>query len=324
MKAVSAFLPDQTRINRVHVRTANLERALGFYTATLGLRIAKRTGREVALSATENGRAMIVLTEAPNAKPRPAGATGLYHFAIRYPARRDLAQALQRLLRGKHPIQGASDHRVSEAIYLTDADGNGVELYADRPRSQWIWRDGQVSMTTEPLDMDSLLASTKGQPVPPHVPPQTELGHIHLHVLDLPAAERFYREFLGLAVTQRSYPGALFFSVGGYHHHLAVNTWASHQPLPANGIGLISYRLEVPEQEILYCLRNRAPLAGYETRTEHGPNGSELLEIRDPSGHWLEVQCAPSPRQTSLKREIPSTFNEELNYETSHCNQRRN
>ncbi len=150
-------------------------------------------------------------------------------------------------------------------------------------------------MTTEPLDLESLLAASKGQPLPPYVSPQTDVGHIHLQVADLAEAERFYHDFLGLAVTQRSYPGALFFSAGGYHHHLAVNTWCGNEPPPARSVGLISYRFEVPESEILYCLGHRAPLAGYEARAESGAKGSELLQIRDPNGHWLEVQHAPSP-----------------------------
>jgi catechol 2,3-dioxygenase len=299
---MKAFLPDQTRISQVHLRTAKLECAVGFYTDVLGLNLLHAPGSQAILSATGEGPGLIELTEDMNAPLRPPRSTGLYHFAIRYPTRRDLAHALVRLLRREYPIQGGSDHQVSEAIYLSDPDGNGVELYVDRPRSQWVWREGQIAMTTEPLDFDSLLASTEGQPAPSNVPPQTELGHIHLHVADLTAAERFYYEFLGLAVTQRSYLGALFFSAGAYHHHLAVNTWAGDQSPPGNSIGLISYRLEVPEAEILYCLRHRAPLAGYEATTEIGETGSELLQIRDPNGHWLEVQHGSSPRLTPVDR----------------------
>jgi catechol 2,3-dioxygenase len=313
---MSAFLPDETRISQIRLRTGDLERALEFYAGTLGLRIAERKGHEAALQATESGAAMIVLNEERRATPRPPGATGLYHLAIRFPSRRDLAHALQRLMRHKHPIQGASDHNVSEAIYLSDPDENGVELYVDRPRSQWIWRNGQVAMTTEPLDLDDLLTSTGGPAVPSHVPPQTDLGHIHLHVGDLAAAERFYHEFLGLAVTQRSYPGALFLSAGGYHHHLAANTWAGDQPPPANSIGLVSYRLEVPEPEILYCLRHRAPLAGYETTKEIEGTGSELLQIREPNGHWLEVQHVLSPDLKRIERKSSQPLIEELKHET--------
>jgi catechol 2,3-dioxygenase len=298
---VSAFLPDETRIDQLQLRTRDLERAVGFYTSTLGLRVMQRCAGVASLSATGNRPAMIVLSEDPHATPRPWRTPGLYHFAIRYPTRRDLAHALQRLMRAGHPIQGASDHQVSQAVYLVDLDQNGVELYVDRPRSQWVWREDQVAMTTEPLDLHAILASTESQSPPPYVPPETDLGHVHLHVADLAVAERFYSEFLGLAVTQRSYPGALFFSAGGYHHHLAVNTWAGNQSAPPNSIGLISYRLEVPEAEILYCLEHRAPLAGYDARRDIGQNGSELLKIRDPNGHWLEVQHAPSPRLMPAK-----------------------
>jgi catechol 2,3-dioxygenase len=311
---VSAFLPDEVRVSQVHLRTGNLERALGFYTDTLGLQIADRLGQEAALSATASKPAMIVLSETPGARPLPSGATGLYHLAIRYPTRRDLAHALQRLVQREYQIQGASDHQVSEAIYLNDPDDNGVELYADRPRAQWTWHEGQIAMTTEPLNMDNLLATTEGQPAPPHVPSQTDLGHIHLHVADLAAAERFYREFLGLAVTQRSYPGALFFSAGSYHHHLAVNTWAGDQTPPANSIGLISYRLEVPETEILYCLKHRAPLAGYEATTTIGEAGVELLQIRDPNGHWLEIQHLSSPDRKRIEGKCSQSFKQNLTF----------
>ncbi len=295
---MSAFLPDETRISQVHVRTGNLERALGFYTSVLGLRVVQRLRPGASLSATGSQPAIIALSEEPSATPRPRQAIGLYHFAIRYPTRRHLAQALERLLQHGYPIQGASDHLVSEAIYLSDPDDNGIELYVDRPRSRWVWHNGQIEMATEPLDLDKLLATSQGQSPPsPHVPPKTDLGHIHLHVADLAAAERFYHEFLGLAVTQRSYPGALFFSAGGYHHHVAVNTWAGELSAPPNSTGLISCRLEVPVAEILYCLQHRAPLAGYQARTLAGEHGSEMLQIRDPNGTWLELEYVPPAMQ---------------------------
>src|SRR2546429_8976125 len=133
---MSAFLPDETRLARVHLRTRDLERALGFYTGTLGLQIAEPAGTEVRLVATDNGPPIIVLSEEPAAAPRSPETTGLFHAAIRFPARRDLAHAVRRLLRDRYSIQGASDHKVSEAIYLSDPDDNGLELYADRPRAQ--------------------------------------------------------------------------------------------------------------------------------------------------------------------------------------------
>jgi catechol 2,3-dioxygenase len=177
---------------------------------------------------------------------------------------------------------------VSEAIYLSDTDGNGVELYADRPRSQWRREQGEVAMVTTPLDLDNLMASSRPATADPPGPP--DLGHIHLNVDDLAVAERFYSEFLGMAVTQRSYPGALFFAAGGYHHHIGANIWAGKTAPPANSVGLISYRLEVPIAEVLYCLNHRAPLLGYEARMERRAENS-ILRLRDPNGNWLEVQA---------------------------------
>ena len=312
-----AFLPDETRITAVSLRTGDLERALGFYVGQLGFQVVERRQREAKLGTTETGPALIVLNETPGASPRPDRATGLFHLAIRYPTRQDLADAVAKLLiLHNYPIEGASDHLVSEAIYLSDPEGNGIELYADRPRSEWVWRDGQIVMATEPLNLQNLLGG-KGRSLAPHIAPQADLGHIHLNVADLAAADRFYHEFLGLAVTTRSYPGALFFSAGGYHHHLAANTWAGDRPPPSNTAGLISYRLTVPEAEILYCLRHRAPLAGYEARTEAGEDGSELLQIRDPNGTWLEVH---SERVQSLafSNHQPKS---QLEHENKHQNQ---
>src|SRR5438105_1356011 len=259
-----AFLPEETRISRVHLRTAELERAVAFYSHVLGLKVTRKPGSQAVLSAGE-GPGFIVLTEDRNAAPRLALTTGLYHFALRYPSRQDLACALQRLVGSGYSVTGASDHGVSEAIYLSDPDGNGVELYADRSPSQWRWQNGQIAMVTEPLDLDKLLATIADEPATTEPPPQTHLGHIHLHVGSLAVAERFYSEFLGLAVTQRSYPGALFFAAGDYHHHIGVNVWAGKANPPANSVGLVSYRLEVQVAEILYCLDQRAPLLGYET-----------------------------------------------------------
>src|SRR2546426_7017414 len=254
---MKAFLPEQTRISQVHLRTARLEGALVFYTEVLGLRLLHRPGSHATLSATGAGPGLLVLTEDVNAPPRPPRSTGLYHFAIRYPGRQDLAHAYHRLVRSDYPVAGASDHGVSEAIYLSDPDGNGVELYADRPRAQWPRRNGQIAMVTRALDLDGLLAGAAHESATIEPPARIDIGHIHLHVADLAVAERFYSEYLGLAVTQRSYPGALFFAAGGYHHHIGANVWAGNGVLPANSVGLVSYRIEVPVAEILYCLSHR-------------------------------------------------------------------
>ncbi len=235
---------------------------------------------------------LLVLSEDRNALPRVPQSIGLYHFALRYATRNDLAHAYRRVVKAGYPVAGASDHGVSEAIYLSDPDGNGVELYADRPRSQWRWQNGQVAMVTTPLDLENLLATIAAKPSTTNQLPHADLGHIHLHVKDLAAAERFYSEFLGLAVMQRSCPGALFFAAGGYHHHIGVNVWAGKTAPPANSVGMVSYRLEVPIAEILYCLSHRAPVLGYETQTKLQEEGNLILQIRDLNGNWLEVQAS--------------------------------
>jgi catechol 2,3-dioxygenase len=288
---MKGFLPDQTRISQVHLRTARLEELLQFYSGMLGLNASRGPGNHASFSAAPQQPGILQLTEDKAASPRPPRSTGLYHFALLYPTRKDLAQVYRGLIEADYPIIGASDHGVSEAIYLSDPEGNGIELYADRPRSEWQWKNGQVEMVTKSLDLDNLLATTSGSSPSGRSRQHAELGHIHLHVADLAAAERFYSEFLGFAVTQRSYTKALFFAAGGYHHHIGVNVWAGKASPPASSVGLISYRIGIPEAEILYCLNHRAPFFGYETRTVNGDDKRpSMLQIRDPNGSWLEVQ----------------------------------
>jgi catechol 2,3-dioxygenase len=286
------LLPDQTRISQVHLRTARLERAVEFYSGVLGLKASTGPGAEANFSAVPKKLGLLVLSEDRNASPHLPQTIGLYHFALRYGTRNDLAQAYRRMVKAGYPVTGASDHGVSEAIYLSDPDGNGVELYADRPRSQWRWQNGQIAMVTTPLDLDNFLATIPAKTARTDSPALIDLGHIHLQVADLTAAERFYNEFLGLAVTQRSYPGALFFAAGGYHHHIGANVWAGRGVPAANSVGLVSYRLEVPVSEILYCLSHRAPLLGYETQMELQEQDNRILQVRDPNGNWLEVQAS--------------------------------
>jgi catechol 2,3-dioxygenase len=290
---MKGFLPDETRISQVQLRIRSLDRALEFYSRVIGLNTPNRPNSQASLSASPQGPELLVLTEDRNAVPRAQRSTGLYHVALRYASRETLAHALERLIKAHYPVDGASDHGVSEAIYLSDPDGNGIELYADRPRSQWRWQNGQVAMVTTPLDLKNLLASVNRKPTPPIPSAQVDVGHIHLNVAELGVAERFYSEFVGFAVTQRSYPGALFFAAGGYHHHIGANIWAGTAAPPGNSVGLISYRLEVPVAEVLYCLSHRAPLLGYETRMHE--DGSSILQIRDPNGAWLEVQPSKNP-----------------------------
>lgn len=291
---MKGFLPDQTHLSQVHLRTAGLDRALEFYSGLLGLRASRPSESEVGLFGRREDKPLLVLSEDRKASAPPPQRLGLYHLALRYETRNGLANAFRRVRAARYPLAGTADHGVSETIYLRDPDGNGVELYADYPRSRWPRQNGLVSMVTEPLNLEQLLATEPGSRTLAESP-LPDLGHIHLQVADLRNAETFYSEFLGLAVTQRSYPGALFFAAGDYHHHIAVNVWGRKTAAPQNSVGLVSYRLEVPVAEIIYCLGNRAPLLRYEARLKPASESNPVLQIRDPNGHWLEVQ-ASAPR----------------------------
>lgn len=220
-------LPPQTHIGRVHVQVSDLDQALAFYESLLGFRLLRREGNRAELSASGTLPAQIALTELRGAKPKPARSTGLFHIAVRLPNRKELARLFRRLAEQRYPFTGFADHGVSEALYLNDPFGLGVELYCDRPRDAWPRKDGKLHMFTEPLNVDRLLAEAGCELLAwDGMPAGTAIGHVHLHVSDLGKAEEFYCRRLGFEVMERGYPGALFVSAGGYHHHLGLNIWA--------------------------------------------------------------------------------------------------
>jgi catechol 2,3-dioxygenase len=238
--------PD-TAIGAVHLTVADLVRSERFYSDVLGFRAHERQGDTLTLGA--GNTALLVLTEQPGARPKPQRATGLYHFAILVPSRLDLARSLRRLAEMRYPISGASDHLVSEALYLDDPDGNGIEIYRDRPREEWPRQNGRIRMATDPLDIDGILAELERDDRPwDGLAPGTRIGHTHLHVADLRAAEAFYAGVLGFEVVA-SMPSALFVSAGGYHHHLGLNTWAGvgAPPPPPGSAGLRHFVVQLPD-----------------------------------------------------------------------------
>jgi catechol 2,3-dioxygenase len=279
-------LSDETYISRVHLRTPDLRRALDFYQRVIGFKVLERSKDEASVSATGSPPGFLAFTEDRNAAPRRPRTTGLYHFAIRYPTRRDLANALRRIIAADHPIDGGSDHDFGYSIYLQDLDGNGVELYFDLPRSEWPIRNGLIVVhKNEPLDFDNLLGVAASDSVPAHAAAGTDIGHLNLHVADLAEGEKFFRDFLGLEITAHLGPNGRFLAAGGYHHHVAINTWAGKNPAPENSVGLISYRFAVPDVRVLSELRERADRFGYGAQM-----AGDVLQILDPNGHWLEVE----------------------------------
>ncbi|MGH2836100.1 MAG: VOC family protein, partial [Solirubrobacteraceae bacterium] len=253
-----------TAIGTVQLTVSCLERSLPFYTQMIGLARTEQPDGSVLLGGAARLPPLLSLVGDSSARPRNPRETGLYHFAILVPTRRDLAVALARLAQGGWRLDGASDHLVSEALYLSDPDGNGIEIYRDRPRSEWrLDRAGQLEMATLPLDLDGLLAELQDAPPDPaadaRVPEGTRIGHVHLQVAELEQIEWFYADVLGFEVTVRGYPGALFVAAGGYHHHIGLNTWQSGggSPPPAGGVGLRAYELRLGSTEALAEVRSR-------------------------------------------------------------------
>jgi catechol 2,3-dioxygenase len=281
-------IADATRIGYVHLRVRDLERSLAFYLDVLGFKLVSGGAHTATLSATGRGPGLVVLTARKDAPARPPRSTGLYHFAIRVPNRRALAMMIRHLEDMQWPVQGYADHDVSEAVYLADPDGIGIEVYADRPRDEWPLRAGQVEMVTEPLELDRLMRELDTWPGEwEGLDLATDIGHIHLRVSNLQASDEFYHGVLGFDVMQRDMVGALFLAAGGYHHHIGVNTWSSlgaPRP-PADAVGLISFGLLIPDAETLREVTRRLSAAGAPLTNQD--DGS--VRVGDPDSIFIEL-----------------------------------
>ena len=271
----------------VRLRVADLDSEREFYERAIGLSPID-SGDGVARLGSD-GTPVVELDHRADAPARAPRTTGLFHLAILVPDRAALAAALARAVRAGGRISGASDHLVSEALYLNDPEGNGIEIYRDRPRAEWERDGGEIRMSTLPLDVDGLLAELREDEPESAMPDGTRVGHVHLNVADLDAAERFYSGLLGFDVTVRGYPGALFLSTGGYHHHIGVNTWAGPgAPAPAAGSrGLEWFELSVDDAPGLAELERRLGDAG--APIERRP---ESLLTHDPSENGLLLRSA--------------------------------
>lgn len=259
----SYTIPSAARLAGITLQVAGLARALDFYHALIGLAILDREGPRADLGAGSDP--FVRLEELPGAAPQPPNTTGLYHIAIRFPDRRSLALKIAQIALRQIPL-GQGDHWVSEAFYLTDPDGNGLELYHDRPREQWKYAGSQIKMGTDPVDIEGFFAElgdTDPSRAGPAAPPETRLGHIHLRVADLDASQRFYCDLLGFDL-QASLPGALFVSAGGYHHHIGMNTWQSRggRPPQKPSSGMREFTIALPDASELEHLAARLESAG--------------------------------------------------------------
>ena len=273
-------LPDALRVGPVHLAVTDLDRSVAFYQDAIGLRQQRREDSEAALGA--GGEDLLVLHEESGA--RPAGRhAGLYHFALLHPSRTELARAVARLAVTRTPIDGASFHGISEAIYLPDPDGNGIELAADLPRDEW---PEQWDVRPQPLDLRELFGLVEGEEPQRHADPGLVVGHLHLHVGDIEQGLAFYRDLIGFDVITLM-PSAAFVSAGGYHHHLGFNTWRGQgaPPAPPDTVGLREWTVVLPEAADVAAVQERLEAAG--APVEDGGDGSFLT--RDPWGNALRV-----------------------------------
>jgi catechol 2,3-dioxygenase len=278
-----------TSMGAVRLTVADLDGLRDFYRDVIGLNELDTSNGVVRMGTGDpSDLAVIELVGDPDAQPRPRGTSGLFHLAILVPSRSALARALQRVAEAGWRLSGASDHLVSEALYLSDPEGNGIELYRDRPRDQWPVRDGVLQMDTLPLDLDGVLGELRREDASAGMPPGTRIGHVHLNVGDLAAAEAFYSGALGFDVTVRGYPGALFVSAGGYHHHLGLNTWAGEgaPPPPPDARGLREFEIVLPSPETLATEEDRLREAGFEPARE-----DDRVRVADPSGNRIVLRA---------------------------------
>lgn len=274
-------LPPETQVGRVALDAGEVDTLVDFYTSVIGLEAHSRSADRVILGSAAG--TPILEVHASDAQPRPASAAGLFHHAIRVPDRAALGGVLQRL-ETDWEVDGASDHGVSEALYLRDPEDNGVEVYRDRKREAWPRdEDGGVSMYTRHLDLEALRADGASE----GTLPEATMGHVHLEVTDIPGSRAFYAETLGLDVTdtwaQRGALEALFLSAGGYHHHVGLNTWGGRTE-PTDGRGLSWFELVVPHEEAIEAVRKRVD------DDEHRVSQLERgVSIEDPDGIEVRV-----------------------------------
>lgn len=274
----TAVLPQELEIGRVQIRVSNLEKSLDFYQKVVGLQILRQHGREAEMTA-DGKQVLLVLREIEEARIlRRNSAAGLYHFAILLPDRSSLGLVLRNLIAsGIHVGQG--DHLVSEALYIEDPDNNGIELYRDRPRDTWKYEaGGHVVMTTDPVDVEGLLAASEGLSWT-GLPAGTVIGHVHFHVGDLAEAKRFYVDALGFQVMANYGAAAMFVSAGGYHHHMGLNTWAGQgaPAAPANAAGIDYFTLLLPDSQAVQEVAERVKQAGYPVEEADG-----IVTLKDP------------------------------------------
>ena len=285
----TASIHPKTEIGVATLKVADLDRSLKFYTEIIGLHPLTLDAQSATLSA--GSRSIMRIEAVPAAQRQPHGTTGLYHVAILLPDRATLIVKMAQIAAARYPISGYADHLVSEAFYLNDPDGNGLEIYRDRPRDQWPRVDGQIQMASNPIDLDEFFSTVSAPALPtdPSLPVGTTLGHMHLRVGNIPVALQFYHNVLGFDLIT-TMPNALFLSAGGYHHHIGMNIWESRngQAPPESSVGLREFSIWLPdiaERDRLVAQMEASGIA-----VEHQ---SDTVLVRDPWQTQIALAVRP-------------------------------
>jgi catechol 2,3-dioxygenase len=267
-------LPEEVRLGEVRLQVSDLSRSIAYYQRVVGLRVLEKTETRATLGI--EGTALVELNQKAGVKPVPRrGLLGLYHFAILLPNREALGSFIAHLA-SLGEYAGMADHFVSEAVYLTDPDGLGIEVYADRARASWATTGAILNMGSVHLDAEDLIRAAKGKRWE-GAPEGTKIGHVHLYVNDIAVAEKFYHNAVGLDKVNLEFPGALFMSAGGYHHHLGTNTWAAAAPQATDDDArLLEWTVDLPSRHSLGRLSES--LAGNGYPVESGPDSITTID----------------------------------------------
>ncbi|MBO1513960.1 VOC family protein [Metabacillus bambusae] len=276
-----------TFVNHVHLKVENLIRSLEFYQNLMGFQVLNQSGKKAVLTA--NGITPLLTIEQPEDNiPKQMSTTGLYHYALLLPTRKDLGKLITRLLNEQYPLQGASYHGTHDALYFQDPDGNGIEVAVDTEPSTWRDKTGEMDFSKNgPMDVESVIAAANGERWN-GIPEGTIIGHIHLHVSDLEKTKEFYHDGLGLDIVMDIPNQAVFFSSGGYHHHIGTNIWnGKNAPKPApNSVGMLFYTLVTPNEETRKSMVKKLEALDYRVTEKKGE-----LFTEDPSGNRILLYC---------------------------------
>ncbi|ABR50793.1 Glyoxalase/bleomycin resistance protein/dioxygenase [Alkaliphilus metalliredigens QYMF] len=276
--------PPNTFVGQVDIKVGDLERTLNFYQGVLGFTILENHEGKITLTA--DGKLPLIKIEQPeDIISKESQTTGLYHFAILLPSRADLGTIIKKLREISYPLQGGSHHGISEAIYLEDPDGNGIEIYADTPPSTWKWENGVLPAEGKALDIKGLLAEAEDKEWK-GIPSEALIGHIHLSVSELEKTEAFYHQGMGFDVVMRIPRNAVFFSTGEYHHHIGTNIWNGiGAPAPSeNSVGMSSFSVVFPSDEAREKVIKKLRDLNYQVKKEEG-----VFITEDPSGNQIRL-----------------------------------